>query len=405
MSELPAEYLEAGHLRHGYAITGHKAQGTTADRAFVLGDEAIYREWGYMALSRGRAENRLYVVAGELEPTDDSGHGRIPTTQSESFTLGLIESALMKSSEQRLALDQFQKVAGRLPTAEPAPPPIPPKDLDDAGLRAAAAAAERALTHREPFPDVAEPNLVDPGRTVIQLSEQRRYLTERRARLEAEMEFNLARLTDTDGVIARRRHREERGWVHGYLSRGARDIADIDRQLPQLETRISGIRGDQVAADGWYRCHADAARRWRDLYDEACARITRRVQAAGAAPSIVGHAVPPASFSAQWEWWSSAVEVERSRLWEGGRSVEGCAIPGPKPHDQAATLRAARPGVADLLIRCDEAEAHAEQRRERQRRRDAQWVTDPFASGHAARGRLPQADQRAQVNRGPSLSP
>lgn len=369
VSVLPAEYLKAGHLRHGYAITGHKAQGMTADRAFVLGDESIYREWGYVALSRGRAENRLYVVASDLDPTDDSGHGWIPPTQSESLTLGQFQSALMQRSEQRLALDQFQKLAGPLLAAEQVTPQIPPRDLDDAALRAAAAAAKRALTHPEPFPNLAEPNLVDPGRTVAQLSEQHRSLTERRARLEAEMEVNRARLTETDGVIARRRHREERGWMQGDLSRGTRDIADIDRQLPHLTSRIDAIRADQVAVDNWYRGQADAAHRWRELYDEACARIDRRVQAAGAAPSIAAHDARPASVSAQSQWWSAAVEVERSRLWEGSRPAVNQAPTRPKRHGPPDTSPAVRPDVANVLGRIDAAQAAAECRREQQRQR------------------------------------
>jgi conjugative relaxase-like TrwC/TraI family protein len=62
---MPRDYLEAGHLTHGYAVTAHKAQGVTVERAFVLGSEEVTREWGYTALSRARAESRLYLVGGE----------------------------------------------------------------------------------------------------------------------------------------------------------------------------------------------------------------------------------------------------------------------------------------------------------------------------------------------------
>src|SRR5207248_3894637 len=33
---LPAAYLEAGQVAHAYALTGHKTQGLTVERAFVL---------------------------------------------------------------------------------------------------------------------------------------------------------------------------------------------------------------------------------------------------------------------------------------------------------------------------------------------------------------------------------
>ena len=35
--ELNRRYLESGHVRHAYALTGHAAQGLTVERAFVLG--------------------------------------------------------------------------------------------------------------------------------------------------------------------------------------------------------------------------------------------------------------------------------------------------------------------------------------------------------------------------------
>ena len=60
---IPATYVDAGHLDLGYAITAHKAQGQTLDAAFVLGSDELYREAGYVALSRGRDTNHLYTVA------------------------------------------------------------------------------------------------------------------------------------------------------------------------------------------------------------------------------------------------------------------------------------------------------------------------------------------------------
>ncbi|MEX0592555.1 MAG: MobF family relaxase [Nitriliruptoraceae bacterium] len=60
-TSVPARYIDDGHVTHGYAITGHKAQGLTVDHAFVLGSDDLYREWGYVAMSRGRHTNRLYL--------------------------------------------------------------------------------------------------------------------------------------------------------------------------------------------------------------------------------------------------------------------------------------------------------------------------------------------------------
>ena len=70
---LPARYLDDGHVTHGYAITGHKAQGLTVDHTFVLGSDALYREWGYVAMSRGRHTNRLYLHPNSDDELDRHG--------------------------------------------------------------------------------------------------------------------------------------------------------------------------------------------------------------------------------------------------------------------------------------------------------------------------------------------
>ena len=74
---LPSRYVHsrtrAGTpaVEHGYALTAHLAQGITVDRAFVLGSETVYREWGYVAWSRARKGTRFYAVDAEL---DDEHH-------------------------------------------------------------------------------------------------------------------------------------------------------------------------------------------------------------------------------------------------------------------------------------------------------------------------------------------
>jgi hypothetical protein len=400
---LPAEYLDAGHLAHGYAITGHKAQGMTAERAFVLGDEAMYREWGYVALSRGRAENRLYVVAEDLEPRDDTGHGRIPASSFESLTLGMIQNSWMRSGEHRLALEKFEAVAGRLSRPEQPPPP-PPESLDDRALVAAAAAAKKIIWDGDPFPDLAEPNLRDPARTAAELIERHQQLRERRAALEVEVATQRPQLTATEGPLARRRHRREREEWQRELWVSSRQLADVDQHLPVVEARLSNIRNDQLALDGWYQRKDDAEWRWRELHDEAGMRIERRVQAAAAAPSTAGHPAPPPSLSARWDWWVSAVELERSRLWEGTQATEAEAVRRSTRGDQAALTSGVRPDVAAMLFVVDEAEAAAAAALlHRQRDYDAEWSTVRSASGRPVTWHLPHLDQEHPVSRRPSL--
>jgi conjugative relaxase-like TrwC/TraI family protein len=105
---LPAAYLDNGHLTHGYALTGHKAQGLTCDATFVLGSDEIYREWGYVALSRGRQDNRLYVIDDphQPDPTDGATHPEFHQTDQRPATERLTAD-LHRSHRQMLALDHL----------------------------------------------------------------------------------------------------------------------------------------------------------------------------------------------------------------------------------------------------------------------------------------------------------
>jgi ATP-dependent exoDNAse (exonuclease V) alpha subunit len=91
-------YIEAGDLDYPYAMTVHKSQGLTCDRAYVLGRAGRDAEAGYTALSRGRLENHLYVTKQDLE-TDH--HDTTPPDEP----IDEIRDALRRSAREPLAVD------------------------------------------------------------------------------------------------------------------------------------------------------------------------------------------------------------------------------------------------------------------------------------------------------------
>ncbi|MBY5161483.1 MobF family relaxase [Salsipaludibacter albus] len=108
--DLPASYLDAGHVDHAYAITGHKAQGLTTDATWILGSDAMYREWGYVALSRGRHQNHLYIVADPIP--DPAGHDTVLGATGDAARR--LAARLRRSQGQHLALDHTgQDFTGR----------------------------------------------------------------------------------------------------------------------------------------------------------------------------------------------------------------------------------------------------------------------------------------------------
>ncbi len=55
---------EFEHFQHGYAITCHKSQGVTVDRAHVLINEGMSdRHWSYVAASRAREQTQFYATS------------------------------------------------------------------------------------------------------------------------------------------------------------------------------------------------------------------------------------------------------------------------------------------------------------------------------------------------------
>jgi ATP-dependent exoDNAse (exonuclease V) alpha subunit len=87
-------------LLHGYAVTGHVAQGVTVDRAYVLASEGPYREWIYTAMSRGREANHLYIGATELD-----ARAEYAPVGEERTPLDRLAAALRTEAATSMAID------------------------------------------------------------------------------------------------------------------------------------------------------------------------------------------------------------------------------------------------------------------------------------------------------------
>jgi hypothetical protein len=82
-------------------MTGHVAQGTTVDRCFVLASEGMSREWAYVALSRGRLSNRLYIAARP----DDAREEFAPVERDARDPVERLAAAVRDGEGQVLAID------------------------------------------------------------------------------------------------------------------------------------------------------------------------------------------------------------------------------------------------------------------------------------------------------------
>ena len=112
---MPTDRLEAGFLDHGYARTNYKTQGATADRVFTLGaDGDLDRQAAYTALSRGRIENRLYM----LEPDEDLQALLVdPNPQGAQRPEG--RELVLEHVERELSRDRSQHQASELAPLDP----------------------------------------------------------------------------------------------------------------------------------------------------------------------------------------------------------------------------------------------------------------------------------------------
>jgi hypothetical protein len=103
---LPADYV-AEHVDLGYASTTHRAQGITVDRAHVLAAPGMVRENLYVAMTRGRHDNHVYVALDDVDPTCDSlPHVQNVPDAHEALAAILVTSGVELSATETIAASQ-----------------------------------------------------------------------------------------------------------------------------------------------------------------------------------------------------------------------------------------------------------------------------------------------------------
>ncbi|MDQ3932429.1 MAG: ATP-binding domain-containing protein, partial [Actinomycetota bacterium] len=281
---LPASYLEAGHLSHGYAITGHKAQGLTVDHTFVLGSPELYREWGYVALSRGRHTNHLYVCPAV---GDDALHRHAPQPQLGQIT-GLA-ARLQRSRAQEPVSVEISQQATRW----------------------------RQLHARLHAPDIARRQ---------RFAERRDALLEDHERLHDRLVALSQQLDSQSGGVRRWRNRHERARLEGDHKTCSAWLDSIDTQLGQVDAELASLPTEHKIADlrDQYRrlttnVHWAASRRVAGFERECPAYVA----------TMIG--IPPTEPHRREGWDKAALAVEQYRLRWGVTETDRPL--GPEPAD------------------------------------------------------------------------
>ncbi|MDE0803662.1 MAG: AAA family ATPase [Acidimicrobiales bacterium] len=308
--EVSTKYLDAGHLAHGYATTAHKAQGLTCDRALLLGNDALYRELGYVGLSRGRLGNHLYIVGRDRDETPEHTS---PHLQPEPIEV--VTDALRRSRAQRLAID-----TGAAPRQEP-----------DLGA---------LLRERRSLRELLATAPPDPSTELAALKRQRRDTTV----LLDQAEDRLAALGPR-GVRERLgRPNPERVVLETAIERHRAGVIRLDHEINRLRDQSDD---HQTFADR----HRPEIERLAEVDRRADALLARRLGRVGRNPPehlVCALGPIPDHRGRASAWWHSAEVIERYRLEAG---YDGGEVLGPVPDDpQLAEQRS----MTAMTIRMDE---------------------------------------------------
>ncbi len=293
---LPASYV-AAHLDLGYAVTVHRAQGSTVDSAHaVVLSETTTREAFYVAMTRGRRSNIAYVAvdrdAFEVHQRDDEGRAVLADVLSRT--------SVEPSARETVATEQerwggIAQIAGEYDTiATSAQRPRWLALLARVGVELAQGSAEDEFPTLAAALRRAEARGLDIERAVRDLASERGDLEV--ADLTARLNHDAARRATANGI--------QPGFVAGLIPRARGLMSQDDAEA--LEARAALIE-----------------RRAAALVTEATGQ---------GAPWILAMGLPPSEIEAQKKWTASAVTIAAYRDRYG---IVGALPLGGRPESKA----------------------------------------------------------------------
>ena len=286
---LPESYLAAGHLTHAYAITGHKAQGMTTQKAFVLGDQTLYREWTYVAMSRGKESNSLYVVSG-VDPDRSAAGGQVerivdPTqeliravgrSRAKDLALDVYEQAEVKNLSHGELRGEWERLGKEL---RDVPPDVAPeldrvqadrRDLDRAmkrerehqhGARDQLRSMSFLERRRSQAASRLERRIADADRVLARMDSEKTELQEREASLRVQLRKREDWLIDHAPVVRRSFALERELWWREHQSALAAEVA-----MPNYLRDAVGERPQTPSERGAWRQAVEAVETYRQRW-------------------------------------------------------------------------------------------------------------------------------------------